>query len=143
MPKWEYVISISPCTNSMLSSDLRVCVFSVGSGVTQREDLAWVQRAARCEEDDFHRVSLQQPAKALWSAALRPGLRPHEQVGLLEAVLFQTLHLTHAALHIFCIAVSLAVVLQLDSDCSCMQCMGNCVNFGYLLQEIRKKISLY
>lgn len=55
-----------------MSADL--LVLSVGSGVTQREDLARLQRVARCEEDVFHGVSLQQPAKALWSSALRPRL---------------------------------------------------------------------
>lgn len=90
-----------------MSADL--CVSSVGSGVTQREDLARLQRAARCEEDDFHRVSLQQPAKALWSAAVRPRLWPHEQVGFSMAVLFltqeETLHQTHTALHLYCTTV--------------------------------------
>ena len=62
---------ISPWTDSLSAA---LSVLSVGPGVTQREDLAWLQRAARCEEDDFHRVSLQQPAKALWSTALRPRL---------------------------------------------------------------------
>lgn len=85
-PKWEYLISISRA--NCMSADS--CFVSVGSGFTQREDLARLQRTARCEEDDFHRVSLQQSAKAVWCAALRPRLWPHEQVGFLKLVLFHT-----------------------------------------------------
>lgn len=55
-----------------MSADLSV--LTLGSRVAQREDLARLQRAARCEEDDFHRIPLQQPAKALWSTAVRPRL---------------------------------------------------------------------
>lgn len=95
-----------------------ICVSPVGSGVTQREDLAWLQRAARCEENVFYRVSLQQPAKALWSTALRPRLWPHEQVGLLKAVsilctircVFTVLYSTHS---VFC----LCVAVQLHTVC--------------------------
>jgi len=50
---------------------LLTCVgLSVGPGLTQREDLARLQRDARREEDDFHGVSLQPPAEALRGAAL-------------------------------------------------------------------------
>lgn len=72
-------------TKSM-SADLSV--LTLGSRVAQREDLARLQRAARCEEDDFHRIPLQQPAKALWSTAVRPRLWPHEQVGFLETFFY-------------------------------------------------------
>lgn len=88
-------------TKSM-SADLSV--LTLGSRVAQREDLARLQRAARCEEDDFHRVPLQQPAKALWSTAVRPRLWPHEQVGFLETF-FLLLHKKHNSFH--CTAVRL------------------------------------
>lgn len=88
-PKWEYLISISPHTNSMSADS---CFVSAGSGFTQREDLARLQRTARCEEDDFHRVSLQQPAETFWGTALRPRLWPHEQVRFLKLLLFHTRH---------------------------------------------------
>lgn len=78
------------CGSASMSNSMSAysSVLPVGFGVTQWEDLARIQRATRCEEDDFHRVSLQQPEKALWSAALRPRLWPHEQVRSLKAVLF-------------------------------------------------------
>lgn len=109
-----------------------ICVLPVGSGVTQWEDLAWLQWAARCEENVFYRVSLQQPAKALWSAALRPRLWPHEQVGLLKAVsilcniycVFTTQRCTQS---VFC----LCVTIQLHAIC-----LDNCF-FFFLTKAIK------